>query len=173
VLQSFLLNAQEPPKMLKYDAKNAANIFYYQINEIPEKIKVKEEKQINRTINALRAYNNKIKKISFVNFQKLNELETEVNTLGSQARTNADIGRMLRKNIETIILPLRDSISKFEKKLNGTLEVFLSKRQYKKWTKYQRNQKRKLLPERPKSRSTAPPTNRRQRRGGGRRRNGF
>ena len=31
VFQSFLLNAQEPPKMLKYNAKNAANIFYYQI----------------------------------------------------------------------------------------------------------------------------------------------
>ena len=40
VFQSFLLNAQEPPKMLKYNAKNAANIFYYQIDEIPKKIKI-------------------------------------------------------------------------------------------------------------------------------------
>jgi len=37
VFQSFLLIAQEPPKMLKYNAKNAANIFYYNIDEIPKK----------------------------------------------------------------------------------------------------------------------------------------
>ena len=65
VLQSFLLNAQEPPKMLKYDAKNAANLFYYQIDEIPKKIKVKSKELKKITTKELRAYNSKIKNISF------------------------------------------------------------------------------------------------------------
>jgi hypothetical protein len=170
--QSFLLMAQEPPKMLKYSAVNAANIFYYQIDEVPGKIKVKKEKIENATKSALRKYNNKIKDISFLNSQKLKDLEVMVNAVGNQARTNPDLGRKLRKSIETTILPIRDSIDKFEKTLNGTLVTVLSKKQYKKWIKYQKNEKRKLLPKRPK-RSSAPPTNRTRRGGRGGRGGGF
>ena len=174
LLQGLLLNAQQPPKMLKYNAKNAANIFYYQVDEVIDKVKIKKDKTENATRIALRAYNNKIKDISFLNSQKLNELESVINSLGDQIRTNPDIGRRLRKNIETLILPIRDSIEKFEKKLNGSLNIVLSKKQYKKWVKFQKNEKRKLLPKRPKNTNVRAPTNRRRNRGGmGRRNNRF
>ncbi|CAI8327371.1 MAG: Uncharacterised protein [Polaribacter sp. SA4-10] len=174
VLQSFLLNAQEPPKMIKYDAKNAANLFYYQIDEIPKKIKVKSNELKKITTKELRAYNSKIKNISFLNFQQLRELQTLVNSIGEQARTNPDLNRKLRKNIEIVILPIRDSVKKFEEKLNGVFKVAFSKKQYKKWIKYQKNVKRELLPKRPRNRSARPPTNGMSRRRGGQRRgNGF
>ena len=145
--------------MLKYDAENSANIFYYQIDEVAKKIKVKKEQVKNVTRKALIDYNNKIKDISFLNFQELRELETLINSVGDQVRGNPDLGRKLRKNIEIVILPIRDSIEVHEKKLNSALETILSKRQYKRWLKYQRNQKRSLLPERPRSNNQSIPSN--------------
>ncbi len=159
--------------MLKYVAKNAANLFYYQVDEIPKKIKVKKDKLKNITRKEVRTYNSKIKNISFLNFQKLRELETLVNSIGNQARTNPDLNRKLRKNIEIVILPIRDSVAKFEGALNDVLKTALSKKQYKKWIKYQKNVKRELLPKRPRNRSARPPTNGMGRRGRGRRNNGF
>ena len=174
VFQSFLLNAQEPPKMLKYNAKNAANIFYYQIDEIPKKIKVKSEDLKKITIKELRTYNSKVKNISFLNFQELRDLEDLVNTVGEQSRTNLELRRKLRKNIEMIILPIRDSVAKFEETINSSFKTVLSNKQYKKWIKYQKNVKRELLPKRPRNTSARPPTNRMNRRRGGQRRgNGF
>ena len=174
VFQSFLLNAQEPPKMLKYNAKNAANIFYYQIDEIPKKIKVKSEDLKKITIKELRTYNSKVKNISFLNFQELRDLEDLVNTVGEQSRTNLELRRKLRKNIEMIILPIRDSVAKLEETINSSFKTVLSKKQYKKWIKYQKNVKRELLPKRPRNTSARPPTNRMNRRRGGQRRgNGF
>ncbi|MDG1321765.1 MAG: hypothetical protein P8P28_07025 [Polaribacter sp.] len=170
VFQSFLLNAQEPPKMLKYNAKNAANIFYYNIDEIPKKIKVKSEALKKITTKELRNYNSKIKNISFLNFQELRELEVLVNTIGEQSRTNPDLRRKLRKNIEMVILPIRDSVAKFEETINSAFKTVLSKKQYKKWIKYQKNVKRELLPKRPRNTSARPPSNGMGRGGRGRNR---
>ena len=170
VFQSFLLNAQEPPKMLKYNAKNAANIFYYNIDEIPKKIKLKSEALKKITTKELRNYNSKIKNISFLNFQELRELEVLVNTIGEQSRTNPDLRRKLRKNIEMVILPIRDSVAKFEETINSAFKTVLSKKQYKKWIKYQKNVKRELLPKRPRNTSARPPSNGMGRGGRGRNR---
>jgi len=45
LIQGLLLNAQQPPKMLKYNATNAANIFYYQVDEVIDKVKIKNSKE--------------------------------------------------------------------------------------------------------------------------------
>ena len=151
--------AQEAPEMAKYDAKNAANIFYYNYFEVPEKIKVKDDVLKAKVFKSLRSYNDKIKNISFLNFQKLQDLEVTVNSLGKQLYTNADLRNKIRVQIETTILPIRDSIGKIEKVLNSDFEEILSRRQYKKWIKYQKAQKRKLLPETPKTTSARAPSN--------------
>lgn len=158
-LFSFFLKAQEAPEMVKYNAKNAANIFYYNFSEVPDEIKLKKEDTKNKTIKALRNYNDKIKNISFLNSAKLQELELTINSLGKQLYTNRDLADKVRKNIETTILPLRDSVGKYERILNDTLKTFLSKRQLKKWLKYQKKEKRKLLPEVPKSNRAEAPSN--------------
>jgi hypothetical protein len=73
-----------------------------------------------------------------------------------------------------IILPIRDSVAKFEETINSSFKTVLSKKQYKKWIKYQKNVKRELLPKRPRNTSARPPTNSMNRRRGGQRRgNGF
>ncbi|WP_299671119.1 hypothetical protein [uncultured Polaribacter sp.] len=162
---SYCSVGQEAPKMPKYNAKNAANIFYYDLLEAPEKIKVKNDLTKNKMTKALRNYNDKVKNISFLNSAKLQELELTINTLGEQLYKNRDLALEVRKKIEATILPIRDSIVVYEKSLNSNLEENLSKKQFKKWLKYQKATKRKLLPERPKSQNN-PPSNMNSRRNG-------
>lgn len=167
---SLLSLAQEPPKMAKYNAKNASNIFYYNLSEVPEEIKVKDDATKNKTLKALRNYNDKIKRISFLNSPKLSELDLIVNSAGQQLLSNRDLAQRVRKKIEATVLPIRDSVEVYEKKLNKTLESFLSRRQNKRWLKYQKRQKRKLVPQ--QRRSNRQPQNMNRRRGmgmGGRR----
>jgi hypothetical protein len=170
ILQSFLLIGQEPPKMPKYNAKNSANIFYYDLGEAVEKIKIKKDEIGNITKKALRVYNDKVKKTSFLNFQKLQELEVLVNTKGEQAMLDRDLGMEIRRQMQETILPIRDSIKKNEEELNKTLKVVLSKKQYKKWLKHQNNKKKELLPKRPQSNnnSAPPPMQNNRQRGMGR-----
>ena len=164
---SYFSFGQEAPEFPKYIAKNAANIFYYNYAEVPEEIKVKDDVTKNKTFASLRVYNTKIKKISFLNTPKLQELELTINSLGTQLYSNRELAEKISKRVESTVLPIRDSIVVHEKALNDDLKSFLSKRQFKKWLKYQRSEKRKLLPKAPK-RQAAPPSNmnNRRRRGG-------
>jgi len=165
---SYFSFSQEAPEFPKYVAKNSANIFYYNYTEVPKKIKVKDDVTKGKTFNSLKIYNNKIKKISFLKTPKLQELELTINSLGTQLYSNRELAENIRKKIEITIIPIRDSIDVHQKVLNDDLKSFLSKRQFKKWLKYQREQKRKLLPKAPK-RQMAPPSsgmNNNRRRGG-------
>jgi hypothetical protein len=171
---SYSSFAQDTPDFPEYNAKNAANIFYYNFSEVPEEIKVKDEVTKSKTLNSLRLYNDKIKKISFLNSLKLQELELTINSLGKRLYADRNLASKITKRVEIIISPIRDSIDIHENNLNDHLKSFLSKRQFRKWLKYQKSEKRKLLPEAPKRRSNPPPNmNRRRRRGqqgmGGRR----
>jgi hypothetical protein len=167
IFVSYFSFSQEAPEFPKYVAKNAAHIFYYNYAEVPEEIKVKDEVTKNKTFTSLRGYNTKIKKISFLHTPKLQELELTINSLGAQLYSNRELAGKITKKIESTVLPIRDSIEVHEKVLNDDLKSFLSKRQFKKWLKYQRSEKRKLLPKAPK-RQAAPPSNmnNRRRRGG-------
>jgi hypothetical protein len=151
LLQNFLVTAQEPPKMQKYIAKNAANIFYYNLAEVVEKVKIKKDEIGNTTKKELRIYNDKVKDISFLNFQKLQELDFVVNSMGEKASSDRDLAIKIRKQITDTILPIRDSIEKNEKELNKNLKNILSAKQFKKFKKYQKNKKKSLLPKPPKS----------------------
>ena len=156
LLINYFSFAQEAPEFPKYNAKNAATIFYYNFSEVPKKIKVKKDITKNKTIAALRSYNDKIKKISFLNTPKLKEIELTINSLGKQLYSDRDLAERVRKKVELTVFPVRDSVAVHERVLNESLKSFLSKRQYKKWLKYQRTEKRNLIPKPPR-REAAPP----------------
>ena len=142
LLINYFSFAQEAPEFPKYNAKNAATIFYYNFSEVPKKIKVKKDITKNKTIAALRSYNDKIKKISFLNTPKLKEIELTINSLGKHLYSDRDLAERVRKKVELTVFPVRDSVAVHERVLNESLNSFLSKRQYKKWLKYQRTEKR-------------------------------
>lgn len=141
--------AQEPPKMLKYSAKNAALIFYYDINEALEESKVNDDETKQKASVFLRNYNNKIKEFEFLNNVKLNDIEMTVNGLGDQMRNNPDLANRVKRMIDETIPAIRDSVTVQEKILNTNLKNILAEKQYKKWTKYQNRVKDDLLPKMP------------------------
>lgn len=175
ILQSFFTIGQEAPKMPKFNAKNSANIFYYELDEVVEKIKIKKDEIESATKKSLRIYNNKIKDISFLNFQKLNDLDLIVNSLSEQAYSDRELVLNVRKKIQEIITPIRDSINKNEKALNATLKDVLSKKQFKKFIRYQKEKKKSLRPKPPKQnqQNSSPMRNNRGNRRGGMGRGGF
>ncbi|NJN50028.1 MAG: hypothetical protein HC798_01615 [Polaribacter sp.] len=83
--------------MQKYSAKNAALIFYYDINEALEESKVKDDETKQKASVHLRNYNNKIKEFEFLNIIKLNDIEMTVNTAGDQLRTNPNLAQRVKK----------------------------------------------------------------------------
>jgi hypothetical protein len=155
---SYFSFAQDAPDFPEYNAKDAANIFYYNFSKVPEEIKVKDEVTKSKTLKSLRLYNDKIKKISFLNSLKLQELELTINSIGKRLYSDRDLALKVKQRLEKTILPIRDSIDLHEKTLNDNLKSFLSKRQFRKWLKYQKLEKRKLIPEAPK-RQNNPPSN--------------
>lgn len=167
LLQSIIINAQEAPKPIKYEAKVDANVFYYDISEVIEKLKIKKQETEKATQKELRVYNNKVSDISFLNFQKFQELEILVNSVGNDIVKQPDLRIELRKKMDLVILPIRDSIHKNEQLLNNNLNTILSKSQFKKWIKYQKKKKENLRPKPSRnnnSQSTSPPPNRSNRR---------
>ena len=147
----LIFGQNQPPKMPKYKAKNAAGIFYYDAVEAAKKIKLKKEEKISVFSN--------IKNISFLNGPKLNDVELTINSVGEQAFKNPDLRSKIRKMIEDTVIPVRDSVLKKEKNLNKKLEEVLSSKQLKKWLRYQTSQKNKLIPK--------PPQNNQSRNNGG------
>lgn len=141
----------QTPKIPKYNAKNVVGLFYYNVNEAIEKVKLKKDETISSFTKSLRNYNSKIKDISFLNTPKLAEVDLTLNSIGEQAMTDIDLRNKARKIIETTVVPLRDSVLSLEKKLNTELEKILNKKQNKKWLRYQKNEKEKLLPKLPQS----------------------
>ncbi|MEE9408311.1 MAG: hypothetical protein V3V28_09570 [Polaribacter sp.] len=171
---SYFSFGQEVPEMPKFNAKNAANLFYYNFTEIQKKIKIKNAILEGKSSKAFRIYNDKVKDLSFLNFSQLQELELTINTFGKELYTNRDLAEKVREKIKTTITPIRDTIEKNEKNLNDSLKSFLSKKQFKKWLKYQRKEKKKLIPKPPENTNNSPPpsgmNNRRRNSGmGGRR----
>lgn len=148
LFNAVFLFAQTP----KFNAKNAAGIFYYNVDEALKKSKIKDDALKLTTAKELRSYNDRIKEISFLNSFKLVELETLVNSIGKDLNgLNGDQRLTLRTRIQELILPIRDSVVETEKKLNNKFEQLLSAKQNRKWLNYQKKQKNKLIPKQTRS----------------------
>lgn len=139
--------SNEEQKIKKFSASDVAGIFYYDIEEILKKLKLKDETKEALVSKALKNYNFKIKEISFLNSGKLSDLEVVVN---SSFNVNESENREgMREQVEEVVRPIRENIDENEKELNLTLESILSEKQQKKWLKYQNKKKESLKPKKP------------------------
>lgn len=133
-------------KAQKFNASNVAGIFYYDIDKAIKKTKVKKEEKQLSIKKIIKNYNLKIKEISFLNSQKFSDLNLVVN---SGSKNILPEERMkIRKKVNEIIRPIRDKIHELEKELNNNLEEILTEKKLKKWLKYQKTQREKLMPKR-------------------------
>lgn len=148
-------NTQREPREIKeFKASEAAGIFYYDVEEVVKKIKVKDENVTFKVKKALKDYNFKIKEIEFINSIKFKELDDVMSALkDTQPQdlqfNSSDQGQTMRENIGKVLRPIREQVKEHEINLNKTLEAILSEKQLKKWIKYQENIKESLQPKRP------------------------
>ncbi len=74
---------EQTQKAKKFKASDAVGLFYYDIDEVVKKLKVKDDALRNKVSKVLRDYNHKIKEISFLNSEKFDSLDAVVNSMSS------------------------------------------------------------------------------------------
>lgn len=142
---------QKPPK---FNASDVSGIFYYEIDEVISKIKVKDEEKEYLVSKALRKYNDKIKEISFLNSKNFEQIDILVNAmLKSSQEKPKGLEEKEKVDVKGILDKVRKEVRSNEEKLNKALEEILSSKQNKKWLKYQKKKKKSLLPKRPSARN--------------------
>lgn len=139
-------------------ANDIAGIFYYDVEQVIKKLKIRNDETKVIVSKALRDYNFKIKEIALLNMDNLKAIDVLMksrrgmrrmpdndNSFDNPENDNGD----LHQKMEELIRPIRGNIEDNEFVLNETLESVLSKKQNKKWLKYQKKEKEKLMPQRP------------------------
>lgn len=152
--------SEKSEEIKKFSASDAAGLFYYDVEKVVKKLKIKEEKSQYAIKKALRNYNFKIKEILFLNSEKFSDLDLVISSLpkpSKQERNQSSEDDSVenndrRKIIGNIIRPIRDEVQIHETELNQILEGILSEKQQKKWLKYQKSIKESLLPQKPQNR---------------------
>ncbi len=159
-------NKQQNQKPKEFKASEAAGLFYYDIDKIIKKLKVKDDEAKQKITKAIRNYNFQIKKIALLNSTKFNDLNLIMNSR-QKGQENKDDN--FREKIQEVIRPIRQEVHLEEEKLNEELETLLDVKRNKKWLKYQKKKKQSLAPK--KLNNQRKPSNRQQgMRGGGMRR---
>ena len=152
----FYAQQEERPKPPKFSSSDRVGILYYEAEEVSETIKVKEDSdRFYDLAKALRKYNRKVKEVAFLNSNNFKELDVKINEMLNRegpVDTDPEVQKKEREELEelrNVIPEARKKIMSFEKELNENLKTVLKEKQYKKWLKYQKKQKRSLIPERP------------------------
>lgn len=140
-------------KSYKFDAKNQAGIFYYDIDKVIKKVKVKDDLNKNKVSKVLRDYNHKIKELHFLESEKLTGIDNAIQTMMKIAKENGDRESMkeVRQNSRKALRPIREKVMNYERELNDSLEKILTDKQQKRWLKYQKKEKDKLKPKTPRN----------------------
>ncbi|QXP68395.1 hypothetical protein [Polaribacter sp. AHE13PA] len=141
--------SNEVKEVKKFSANDVAGLFYYDIDEVIKKIKVKDEEKQYSVKKALKNYNFRIKEIKFLNSAKFSDLDIFMNSMTKEK--DNDASQEMRKKVEEIIRPVRDSVHEYEKELNEILVGILSEKQQKKWLKYQKKKVESLQPKKPQN----------------------
>ena len=152
--------SEQSQEVKKFSASDAAGLFYYDIEKVVKKIKVKDEKSQYAVKKALRNYNFRIKEILFLNSENLSGLDLVISSLpkpSKEERNQSSEDKSAenndrRKIIGNIIGPIRKEVKIHERELNQILEDILSEKQQKKWLKYQKSKKESLLPKKTQNR---------------------
>ena len=148
---------QQNKETKKFKTSEVAGLFSYEIEKVVRKLKIKDENKKASVIKLLSDYNFEIKEILLINADKFKDFDRLVNTEMQSRRnsgnekTNKDKNGGIREKVQKLIRPIRQKDRKKEIRLNEDLAKILSKKQNKKWLKYQKTKKDKLKPKRPQA----------------------
>jgi hypothetical protein len=148
----------------KLSAKEIAGIFYYDVDEVIKKVKIKDDDKKYSVTKALRNYNFKVKEILFLNAEKFTDLDLLMNAMSNER--DSESNKNIREKVRVVTRPIKENVHEHEKELNEILKGVLSEKQDKKWLKYQKSIIESLQPKKAENNNQ----NSRPSRGGGMRR---
>ena len=121
----------------KLSAKEIAGIFYYDVDEVIKKVKIKDDDKKYLVTKALRNYNFKVKEILFLNAEKFTDLDLLMNAISNER--DSESNKNIREKVREVTRPIKENVHEHEKELNEILRGVLSEKQDKKWLKYQKS----------------------------------
>jgi ribosomal protein L19 len=149
-LGSQTQQSQRVKKPQEFNASDFSGIFYYNLEGVSKKIKIKKDALKSRVNKVLRTYNDKVKEISFLNSTALKEMDVVVNSKTQSLDDRIENRMQIRTKIDDLIRPIRFKLKESEALLNNSLEGVLSEKQFKKWLKYQNKITKIQMPKLPK-----------------------
>lgn len=166
IIQSIVFFGQqgggEAPKPPKFISSDRVGIIYYEIEEVAENVKIKEDSdQFYDVAKIIRNYNRNVKEVAFLNSDNFKKLDDKINKAlqrGNVADLSPEVKERERKEFEDLkdVIPnASKKIIEHKLKLNKALKSVLKEKQFKKWLKYQKKMKKTLLPERPNTDSNS------------------
>ena len=129
---------------LKFKAKDAAGVFYYDSKKVVKKIKVKDKENQKLVETLIENYNKKIQVISEKNSKNFSDINLVITSTASIKDPKIK-GKILNR-VNGLIKPIKKEVLLLEKNLNDNLKKILTKKQFKKWLKYQESIKEKKKP---------------------------
>ncbi|TCI90704.1 hypothetical protein [Tenacibaculum sp. M341] len=141
-------NNLEATKKQKFSSRNAVGILYFNEQEVLKKLKIKKKNKKTTVLKAIKDYNTAIEEIEFLESVKLNKVDAAFEETILIARENKDFEsiREARKEANRTLKPVRLKVKRTDASLNERLMEVLTKKQLKKWLKFQKKEKEKLNP---------------------------
>ncbi len=132
-------------KIASFDPARAAGIIFYEAEHVRKKLKLKNSPVVPAVQKAIESHNKKMNSLNLINTGIFDELRTVVDMKRKDAMATRDVESMrnLQKYVNTTLEPIRKDVKEIETLLNDELVKIISEGQYKKWTKYQKQQKSK------------------------------
>ncbi len=162
LFQSVLINAQNrggirnsspgnqrtataPVKMPEYDPAKTAGIMEYDIKAVLKKLKLKKNPNSVIVKKAIEDHNREMNALNLLHTGIFDELKMLVALTINQAVATKDYSGMknLQKQLNTTLEPIREKVTVSDSSLNEKLRKELSEGQFKKWVKYQKQQRSK------------------------------
>jgi len=137
---------QQKPKAPKFDTDKAVGYIEYEFEKVAKKIKLKSsDKNISNIEYAFKVYNKTIFDIKRLHSFTIKEMKATVEFRQKEAIDSKDFSKLapLQKEVNKTFKPIIEDLKKEEEKLDEKLKKLLSDKQFEKWIKYKKKEKKK------------------------------
>ena len=136
---------QRQPKKPKFDAKKYVGLVKYDIEKAAKKSGVKKSSKVGKKfVILLNEYNKTTNQIERINSFTLKSMKELVESSQKKVMDGGDPSTLqnIQKTVQESFKPIVDTLKEEKVKLDKALEDLLSKKQFKKWQKFDKKARR-------------------------------
>ena len=129
-------------------AENLAGIILYDETAVIKKLKIKNARKQQKIKSLIRSYNQQNENLKLKHFQALKETRLYLQQKRKEAMMQKDFELMQQAKQDAMqkLAPVRKEAKTLQAELNKEMLQVLSKKQLKKWQKYQKQKRKELNP---------------------------